>query len=260
MKIFDRIDPVEIDRREIHLRLLAITVIFVLALGLALMMYPTVFAKPMTLSGGTFQTVFFGFCTLAILLIGYLVDRHMLISRLRGRIAARERAIKLIQQEASKDFLASLPAIDTFTDRLAMEFRRVSRVEQPLSLLAVEVKIQPEICNSTETAVVFADAGRAVLRRIRGEDSLFLLDSGVFGILLPRISTHTAELMKGGFEEELRDAAGLIPRFSFRVRLINYPDQASSAHELMEAIHPLFAARTNQPLLWQALVPAAGGH
>lgn len=258
MRVFDRIDPVEIDRREIDLRVLALTVIVVLAVGLALMMYPTVFAKPMTLAGGTFETVFFGFCTLSALLIGYLVDRHVLISRLRGRIEAREKAIRLIQQEASKDFLASLPAIDTFTDRLSMEFRRVSRVDQPLSLLAVEVKIRPEICDGTEAAVVYADAGRAVLRKIRGEDALFLLDSGVFGILLPRISTHTAELMKSGFEEELRDAAGLIPRFTFRVRLVNYPDQANSAHELMEAIHPFFATRTKQAALWEAGVPAAG--
>ena len=121
-----------------------------------------------------------------------------------------------------------------------MEFRRASGAEQPLSLLAVEVKVQPEICNATETTVVYADAGRALLRRIRGEDSLFLLESGVFGILLPRISTHTAELMKGGFEEGLRDAAGLTPRFDFKVRLINYPDQVNSAHEIMETIHPLF--------------------
>jgi len=241
------------------LRLLALTVILVLALGLALMMYPTVFAKPMTLSGATFQTIFFGFCTLSVLLIGYLVDRHILISRLRGRIAARESAIQFIQHEASKDFLASLPAIDNFTDRLAMEFRRASRSEQPLSLLAVEVRVRPEICNEADTEVVHADAGRAMLRRLRGEDSLFLLESGAFGILLPRISTHTAELMKEGFEGELRDAAGLIPRFNFKVRLINYPDQVSSAHEIMEAIPPLFAAHPIQPVSLEIAVAATGG-
>ena len=259
MKVFDHIDPGQIDRREIHLLLLALIVIFVLALGLALMMYPRVFAKPMTLSGATFQSVFFGFCSLSVLLIGYFVDRHVLISRLRGRIAARERAIKLIQQEASEEFLASLPAIDTFTDRLAMEFRRASRMEQPLSLLAVEVEARPEICNVTETAMVYADAGRVILRRIRGEDSLFLLQPGVFVILLPRISTHPAELMKGGVEEVLRNAVGLVPRFNFRVRLINYPDQVSSAREIMEAIRPLFAGRAIQPVSWEAAVPATGG-
>ncbi len=240
MRLFDNIDPGQIDRREVHLRLLALAVICILALGLALMMYPTVFAQPMTLSGRTFQVVFFGFCSLSVLLIAYLLDRHMLISSLRGRIAAREKAAQLSKQEASKDFLASLPGIDTFADRLAMEFRRASSAEQPLSLLAVDVKIQPEICNATETKVVCADAGRALLRRIRGEDSLFLLESAVFGILLPRISTHNAEVMKEGFEEGLRDAAGLTPRFDFKVQLINYPDQVSSAHEMMKTIYPSF--------------------
>ena len=104
MRVFDHIDPVEIDRREIHLRLLALAVICILALGLALMMYPTVFAKPITLSGGTFQAVFFGFCTLSVLLIAYLVDRHMLISRLRGRIAARERAIQTSSRRLARTF------------------------------------------------------------------------------------------------------------------------------------------------------------
>jgi GGDEF domain-containing protein len=256
MKVFDHIDALEIDRREIHLRMLAFTVIMVLVLGLALMMYPSVFSKPMTLSGSTFQTVFFSFCTLSILLVGYLFDRHLLITRLRKRILAKENAIEIMQQEASKDFLASLPTVDTFTDRLAMEFRRVSRVEQPLSLIAVEIKLRPEICNPTENAIVLADAGRAILRKIRGDDSLFLLDSGVFAILLPRISTHTAELMKSGFEAELRETAGLEPRFSFNVLLTNYPDQSSSAHEMMENIHPVFAVHPDRPALWNAMVPA----
>jgi hypothetical protein len=240
VRVFDHVESVEIDRREIHLRLLALVVICILAVGLALMMYPTVFAKPMTLSGGTFRVVFFGFCTLSVLLIAYLVDRHVLINSLRGRIAVREKAAQLMKQEASKDFLASLHGIDTFTDRLAMEFRRASSAEQPLSLLAIMVKVQAEICNATETAVVYADAGRALLRRIRGEDAFFLLESGVFGILLPRISTHNAEVMKEGFEEGLRDAAGLVPRFDFKAQLINYPDQVSSVHEIIDTIHPLF--------------------
>jgi len=90
----------------------------------------------------------------------------------------------------------------------------------------------------TEAAVVFADAGQAVVRRMRAEDSLFLIQPGVFGILLPRISTQAAEVIKSRLEEQLRDAAGLVPRFNYSVRLINYPDQTSSADEMLEAIHP----------------------
>jgi GGDEF domain-containing protein len=257
MKVFDHISPEEIDRRQLHLHVLAITLIFILAVGMALMMYPTIFAKPMTLDGGTFRTVFFGFCALSVLTIGYLVDRQVLISKLRVRVAARERAIQIMKQESNKDFLASLPTVETFTDRLFMEFRRVSGVEQPLSLLAVDVKIRPEICHVNETTEVHADAGRAILRRMRGEDSLFLIDSGVFGILLPRIPRHMAELTKAGLEEELCIAAGAIPRFDFRVRLINYPDQANSAHEMVVAIHPTFANRQCQPIPRQAALPVS---
>jgi len=258
MKVFDRIDPRELDRREVHLRLLAISVIFVLAAGLGLMMYPTVFARPMTLSGPMFQIVFFGFCTLSVLLIVYLVDRHVLISKLRLRIVARERTIQIIQHEASKDFLSSLPAIDTFKDRLSMEFRRVCNAKQPLSLMAVEINVLQENCNPSEAALVNADAGRAILRRIRLEDSIFLLDPGVFGILLPRISTDIAAVMKERLEEELREEAGRDPRFQFGVRLINYPEHVTSARELLEAIHPTLGTYPLQSLSSQVAASATG--
>jgi len=258
MRVFDHIDPMEIDRREIHLRLLAITVIFILAVGLGVMMYPAVFAKPMTLSGPTFRTMFFGFCTLSALLIAYLVDRHILISKLRARIVAEERAIQLIQREASKDLLSSLPTMDTFADRLSMEFRRVSRVGQPLSVLAVEITVRAEVCSPQEVALVHADAGRAILRKARGEDSLFLLDPGVFGMLLPRISTNVAEMMKEELKAELLVAAGPVPLFHFRIHIINYPDHVKSAQEIMDAMRPMAANCLIQPLGLEAAVFATG--
>jgi GGDEF domain-containing protein len=223
------------------------------------MIYPAVFSNPVTLSGPVFRSIFFGFCAMSVLFLIYLLDRHMLINKLRLRIVAKERAIRLIQNEASKEFLASLPALETFTDRLAMEFRRMSGANQPLSLLTVDVKIRPEACNATELDVVYADAGRAILRSIRGEDSMFLLDPGAFGVLLPRISAGTAELMRSRFEEELRDAAGLVPRFHFRVRLVNYPEHVMSAHEIMDSVQLLLSARPVRTLSWQEALPAVGG-
>ena len=44
MQLFDRVDPNRIDGRELHLWILALTVILVLAIGVALLMYPTVFS------------------------------------------------------------------------------------------------------------------------------------------------------------------------------------------------------------------------
>lgn len=256
MKVFDDVDAAKIDRREIHLRVLGIAIISVLAVGLAIMMYPAVFARPVALSGTTFQILFFAFCTLAALLIAYLVDRHMLVSKLRLDIVARERAIQFIQHQASEDFLASLPGLDTFQDRLAMEFRRASSAAQPLSLLAVETMVPAEI-GDPEKAALQADAGRAILRRIRGADSMFLLEPAVFAILLPRISTSFAELIKGRIEQELREEAGAIPRFRFRAGLLNYPDHVGSAHELLDVIFPTLATQANS-VITSTVVVATG--
>jgi len=78
LKVFDHIDLREVDRREIHLRLLVKAIIFVLAARFGLTMYPAVFAKPMTSTGPMFQIVFVGFYTLSVLLIAFLVAQHLL--------------------------------------------------------------------------------------------------------------------------------------------------------------------------------------
>lgn len=70
MRVFDRIDPTMLDRRELHLWLRAITVMLVMATGRALLMYPTVFSEPVVLTGPTLRKTFFGFCVLSILLAG----------------------------------------------------------------------------------------------------------------------------------------------------------------------------------------------
>lgn len=243
MNDLDDIHPEEIVHKELRWRVLALALIFILAVGMALMLYPAVFATP---TRGTIHAVLFGFCALSgLLMIDYLVDRHILICRLRGRLAARDNAIQRVKQHASSKFLASLPALDDFTNRLSLRFRRVSGVDQPLSVLAIKIELRPDVCNLTEAPVVYADAGLAVLRRMRGEDSLYLIEPGAYGILLPRISTHAAEVIKSRLEEQLRDAAGLVPRFNFSVRLINYPDQAKSADDMLKAIRPCLGSRPN---------------
>ena len=188
MKEFDDVDPEEIAHQELRWRLLALALIFLLAVSMAPLLYRSVFASPIR---ETTQVILFGFCTLCgLLMIYYLVDRHLLISRLRGRVAGRDRAIQRLKQQPSSKFLASLPALDDFTNRLSLQFRRVSTADQPLSVLAIKLDLRPEVCNVIEVPVAYADAGQAVLRRLRAEDSLFLIGPGAFGILLPRVSTH----------------------------------------------------------------------
>ena len=87
MRIFDRVDPRGLENREWHLWLLAIVIIFVFAVGIALLMYPAAFTSPINAMQTNPRETFFGFCAMAALSIGYLIDRHLVISRLRKKSA-----------------------------------------------------------------------------------------------------------------------------------------------------------------------------
>ncbi len=74
------------------------------------------------------------------LVVGYFVDRQVVIRHLRAEVESEKHQITEIRREASTDLLTMLPGLNNFCDRLAMEFRRASNTQQPLSLLAVELK------------------------------------------------------------------------------------------------------------------------
>ncbi|MGD0310792.1 MAG: hypothetical protein ABSC02_16075, partial [Acidobacteriota bacterium] len=124
MRVFDRIDPTTLDRRELHLWLLAITVIVILAAGMALLMYPTAFSDPIIVSGPTLRKTFFGFCALSLLSAGYFMDRQLTIHKLRRQLVEEQNRMMQIRHGASAALLESLPGISHFQDRLSMEFRR----------------------------------------------------------------------------------------------------------------------------------------
>jgi hypothetical protein len=90
MRISDRIMPDDVDNRQMHLMALAVGVIVVLVVGLALLMYPAVLSEGMVVSGRTLRVLFLGFCALAVLLVGYLLDRQLTIRRLERQLAEQE--------------------------------------------------------------------------------------------------------------------------------------------------------------------------
>ena len=98
MHVFDKVPSESLERREMHLILLACLAIIVLAAGLALFMYPVVFseaASPPALPPPRGMSIaFFGFCVLSILLAVYLVDRQFTIRRLRQQIGEERRVGK----------------------------------------------------------------------------------------------------------------------------------------------------------------------
>jgi len=251
MRVFDRIDPTTLDRRELHLWLLAITVILILATGTALLMYPTVFSDPIILTGPTLRKTFFGFCALSLLLAGYFLDRQVTIHQLRKQLTEEQNRMMQVRHEASAELLESLPGISHFQDRLAMEFRRASNTQRPLSLLEVQLKSSREFLDAREIATSFGDAAKALIHTLRREDSIYQFRPGVLGILLPDVSAADAYRVSDRIADRLRAASGASERFSFDMRVVNYPEHIATAREMEKAVVTLLPEQ--QPDLPAAL-------
>ena len=252
MRIFDRIDPRNLDRRQWELWMLALTVMFILAVGMALLMYPTALSNDLIVSGSTKRKVFFGFCALSVLLVGYLLDRQIVIRQLRQRLAEEHRRVVEIRHEASVDLLATLPGFTLFRDRLAMELRRAASTHLPLSLLVVKLNSSPQLPDKDEIDRAFGDAAKALIGKLRAEDSIYHFRAGVFAIVLPGMDTGNAYRISTRFTEGLHDASGASTRFLFDLHVFSYPEDASTAREMEEAARCFFSTKSVEALKVEA--------
>ncbi len=246
MQIFDQVDPNNLDRRELHLWILALAVMIVLATGVALLMYPTVFSNPLNLAEIPARAIFFGFCGLAALVVGYVVDRQLVIRHLGAELENEHRQIVELRREASTDLLTTLPGLSNFCDRLTMEFRRAANTKQPLSLLAVEVTPSHTCTEPGGVEMAFGDAAKALLRKLRCDDSIFLFAPGVFGIVLPAVNASNAYNLRDRLMDGLHDAAGASNRFSFGISLVNFPEHVATAREMEESVRRLLPCRDSK--------------
>ncbi len=239
MKIFDRVDPGSIERRELHLWILALTVIFVLAVGQALIVYPAAFEKSVILNGPELRNLFFAFCALSVLMLGYFVDRQIVIRQLRRRLTRENHRVERLRQQASLDMLGALPGLDRFKDALAMEFRRAFNARQPLSLLTVAVRPCSKLGEVSGTVVAYGDALKTLARKLRREDSLYSFGPGFFGIVLPGVGAPVMQSIAHRLADGLSDASGVNQRFEFDLEAINYPADVKTAREMEEKVRSL---------------------
>jgi GGDEF domain-containing protein len=224
-----------LDRRELQLTILACCTILILGAGLALLMYPVVFSY----SSVMLRNAFYGFCGLSALLAMYLVDRQITILHLRRQIADAGKRAAETKIEASAELLNAIPNLSSFKDRLAMEYRRAAAADQVLSVMVITV-ILPEDVSSTPLAIsLLSDAAKAISRKLRGQDSLYVLRPHCFGTILPTVSRSVAERISHRVAEGLSDAAGATNRFSYKINIVNWPANAASAHDLQEAVFTL---------------------
>src|ERR1700738_3446181 len=233
MATINRQELDHLDRRELQLTVVASVFVFVLASGLAVFMYPMVFVHPDAANKWTLRVAFFGFCTLTLLFIGYLLERQRTVSKLKQQILEElERNIEL-RLQASADLLQGMPDINHFWDRLTMEYRRAMTMQRNLSLLIVKAKLGASADGDNTSAL--GDAAKAMSRKLRPSDSIYRLAPEIFGLVLPETDTLNAKRIAVRLQEELQSVRAKHGG-TFETTVHNYPEHAQSSHELEDIV------------------------
>jgi GGDEF domain-containing protein len=238
MKISGRVQPDNLEHSELQFSVFIAVTVMVLAVGMAVLMYPVVFSHQ-TPGDRTMHTAFWGFCVLCVLLTVYVWDRHATIRKLRREMVEGRRQIAETRREASVELLKTMPNMSSFQDRLPMEFRRMATTTEKLSIVVVNIKFPSDHSGPSETASAMGDASKVISRRMREQDSIYILAPACFGVVLPGVDLSNAERVCARLKEGLADAAGANQRFQFELQVVNYPTHASSATELQQAVSAL---------------------
>jgi hypothetical protein len=178
----NRRDLDQLERRELQLTIMVATVVLVLAGALALFLYPLVFVHPDENNKWTLRVAFVGFCVLTLLFVAYLFDRQRTVAKQKQQVIEELESNIELRVQACADLLQTMPDVNHFWDRLAMEFHRALTMQRTLSLLLVKVKPGPRSLDEADDAKAWADAAKGMSRRLRPTDSIYRLAPNLFGI------------------------------------------------------------------------------
>lgn len=236
-----------LERRELHLTVLAAVFVLVQAAGLAVLMYPLVFVRPDLENKWTLRVAYVGFCVLTVLFAGYLLDRQRLVRKLKQNLIEQlERNIQL-RQQASVDILQSMPGQNHFWDRLTMEHRRAMTMHTTLSLLLIQSENASAERDPKQREAVWGEAAKAMAGKLRPTDSIYNLSAELFAVVLPETDTLNAKRVAVRLQEALqpvRAKHGL----SLDINVHNFPDDVQSLHELEDIVKSLLPEKENWEL------------
>jgi hypothetical protein len=235
MVAFNLTELDKLERRERQLTILAAVVVLVMAAGLALLMYPLVFVHPDPAQKWPLRFAFYGFCILSVLIAAYLLDRQRTFRNVKQQLVSQLQKNVELQNRGNADLLRTIPGLNHFQDRLAMDYRRAVTMQRTLSVLVAKLVFTGNSPDTNKETAALGDAARAIERIRRPSDSMYLLDRTIFGLLLSDTDTTTATRLKLGLEQSLR-FVGANNNFSFETFVCNYPDHAKSAHDLEQAV------------------------
>jgi GGDEF domain-containing protein len=245
----------DLERRELQLTLFACIAIAILATGTAILMYPVVFSRQTYATDKALPIAFVGFCILSVLLAGYLWERQATIRRLRKTMAQERMHVAAAQRQASTELLKTMPNFSSFQDRLPMEYRRTVATTQKLSILVVSLSVnEATSVDALGAPSLMGDAAKVISRKLREQDSIYILGATCFGAVLPGADLDFTRHVYDRVAEGLADAAGANNRFSYKIDIVNYPADANSAHDLEGAVRALLPADDSMQAMAQAII------
>ena len=236
MRLFKRISSGGLEHHEMRLISLVSLAIIVLATGVTLSLYSLAFSQSVPVLTQIATIGFFDLCVLSLLLAVWLIDRQSTIRRLRQQIGEERRKSSRVLGQANADLLEALPNFSLFQDQLLMEYRRAAANKQNVSVLVITTSVQEDLSDPTVSSPVLGNSAKAISRKLREQDSIYILMRGYFGVILPGVDAIAAKQISARLSEGLADASGASNQFSFRVNAISFPGQASSAQDLELAV------------------------
>src|SRR5260370_39025590 len=105
---------------------------------------------------------------------------------------------------------------------------------QKLSILVITIKFPPDHAGPSETASALGDAAKVIARKMREQDSIYILAPACSGVDLPGVDLDTAERVRSRVSDGLADAASSSHRFQSELKGINYPAHATAPHALLQ--------------------------
>ena len=235
----DRVQSKTVEREEFHLTIFSTAIIAIFAAATAIFMYPAILNRSAAIGARTSRVFFVGFCVLCALLLGYIIERQIVVRRLRAEIIEGQARYSELQKQAGHDMLATLSGLNHFQDRLVMEYKRALNCGDSLSVMVVLLSPAAELPDAGGATAAVCDAVKAITRKLRREDSMYHFSGGVFGIMMPGVRAKEANAAAARLAEGLADAAGAVPRFASEIKIFNYPQTAATAHELEQAVRSL---------------------
>ena len=228
----------ELERRDWGLAILSIIVISILAFGLLLIRFPSIFGHEEGMSAATQQDYFFGFFAIVLLFNVFLIQRQTALRKLRRELVQQQGRNIALHLQASQELLSSLPRLEAFEDALAMEFRRSSAAGASLSVMKIQIKPSGHLVERNVQGAAYADSAKAILARLRKQGSIFSCDDGVFAAVLPGLSREDSQVFKEQLEETLAAVSGVTNRFQYEILSVSYPQDAESMHEIKTLVVP----------------------